>query len=150
MPRSTQVPAWLLSVSDTGLSPAWARFSNHVLLPNHRSIMPALQHRLDVSRRFGLIPVRSPLLGESRLISSPAGTEMFHFPAFAPLRLCIQRKVTGYDSCRVSPFRHPRINGCLAPPRGFSQPAASFFAFQRPGIRPLPLITCRFYKPRRK
>ena len=32
---------------------------------------------------FGLFPVRSPLLGESRLISVPAGTEMFHFPAFA-------------------------------------------------------------------
>ena len=32
---------------------------------------------------FGLFPVRSPLLRESRLISLPAGTEMFHFPAFA-------------------------------------------------------------------
>ena len=33
--------------------------------------------------RFGLFPVRSPLLGESRLISLPPGTEMFHFPGFA-------------------------------------------------------------------
>ncbi len=32
--------------------------------------------------RFGLVRVRSPLLAESRLISLPAGTEMFHFPAF--------------------------------------------------------------------
>jgi hypothetical protein len=31
--------------------------------------------------RFRLIPVRSPLLRESRLISFPAGTEMFQFPA---------------------------------------------------------------------
>ena len=30
--------------------------------------------------RFGLFRVRSPLLAESRLISSPPGTEMFHFP----------------------------------------------------------------------
>ena len=30
-----------------------------------------------------LVPVRSPLLGESRLISVPMGTEMFHFPTFA-------------------------------------------------------------------
>ena len=37
-----------------------------------------------VSAGFGLIPVRSPLLGESLLISSPPGTEMFHFPGFAP------------------------------------------------------------------
>ena len=31
---------------------------------------------------FGLIRVRSPLLTESRLISFPQGTEMFHFPWF--------------------------------------------------------------------
>ena len=33
--------------------------------------------------RFGLFPVRSPLLGESRLISFPQGTEMFQFPWLA-------------------------------------------------------------------
>lgn len=33
--------------------------------------------------RFGLFPVRSPLLRESQLISSPPGTEMFQFPGFA-------------------------------------------------------------------
>jgi hypothetical protein len=32
---------------------------------------------------FRLFPVRSPLLGKSRLISSPKGTEMFQFPSFA-------------------------------------------------------------------
>eukprot|EP01026_Neomeris_dumetosa_P079323 TRINITY_DN864_c2_g4_i2.p1 TRINITY_DN864_c2_g4~~TRINITY_DN864_c2_g4_i2.p1 ORF type:complete len:107 (+),score=6.49 TRINITY_DN864_c2_g4_i2:85-405(+) len=32
---------------------------------------------------LGYFPFRSPLLGESQLISLPAGTEMFHFPAFA-------------------------------------------------------------------
>ena len=31
------------------------------------------------SYRFRLFPVRSPLLGESRLISFPPATEMFHF-----------------------------------------------------------------------
>ena len=36
---------------------------------------------------FGLFPVRSPLLGESRLISLPPGTEMFHFPGFAAPQL---------------------------------------------------------------
>ncbi len=30
-----------------------------------------------------LLPVRSPLLGESHLMSFPKGTEMFHFPSFA-------------------------------------------------------------------
>src|SRR5262249_52272119 len=33
--------------------------------------------------RFGLLPVRSPLLGESLLMSFPRGTEMFQFPRFA-------------------------------------------------------------------
>jgi hypothetical protein len=42
---------------------------------------PLLFHK----RRFRLLPFRSPLLGESRLISFPRGTEMFHFPPFASL-----------------------------------------------------------------
>ena len=33
----------------------------------------------------GLVRVRSPLLTESQLMSFPTGTEMFQFPAFAPL-----------------------------------------------------------------
>ena len=47
---------------------------------------------------FRLIPFRSPLLGESRLISFPRGTEMFQFPrlpsrayVFSPER----RRITG-------------------------------------------------------
>jgi hypothetical protein len=34
--------------------------------------------------RFGLVPFRSPLLRESRLISVPRGTKMFQFPRFPP------------------------------------------------------------------
>ena len=48
-------------------------------------------------RGFGLFPFRSPLLGESRLISFPPGTEMFQFPGFAPSRLWIQRAVAGFS-----------------------------------------------------
>lgn len=55
-------------------------------------MLAALQPRLVETSRFGLIPVRSPLLRESRLISSPPGTEMFHFPGFASKSLCIQLK----------------------------------------------------------
>ena len=46
-------------------------------------LMEALQPRMHGCTRFGLFPFRSPLLWESRLISSPVGTEMFHFPTFA-------------------------------------------------------------------
>ncbi len=49
MPRSTQVPAMSLSGSDTGLSPALAKLSSFLLLPNHESRMPALQPRQDES-----------------------------------------------------------------------------------------------------
>ena len=48
-------------------------------------------------RGFGLFPFRSPLLGESRLISFPPGTEMFQFPGFASIRLCIQRTMAGFS-----------------------------------------------------
>jgi hypothetical protein len=52
---------------------------------------------LTASRSYnyatGLVRVRSPLLTESRLMSFPLGTEMFHFPRFASLDLCIQSKI---------------------------------------------------------
>ena len=38
----------------------------------------------------GLVRVRSPLLAESLLMSFPPGTEMFQFPGFALISLCIQ------------------------------------------------------------
>ena len=60
-----------------------AGLSSPLPLITRGSLMPALQHRPDESERFRLIPFRSPLLWESRLISFPAGTEMFHFPALA-------------------------------------------------------------------
>ena len=102
MPRSTQVPAVSFSVSGTGLSPALAKLSSFLPLPTPESRMPALQPRMDGSTRFGLFPLRSPLLRESRLISFPSGTEMFHFPELALGRLCIRLPVTGHDSRRVS------------------------------------------------
>ena len=137
VPRGTQVPAVSLSGSGTGLSPALAKLSSFLPLPTHESPMPALQPRLDESNRFRLFPLRSPLLRESRLISFPSGTEMFHFPELASCKLCIHLRMTGHDSRRVSPFRHPRIAECLASPRGLSQLTTSFFAFRRQGIHPM-------------
>ena len=84
--------------------------------------------------RFSLIRVRSPLLTESLLFSLPAGTEMFHFPAFPPHTLCIQMRVTRHHACWVSPFGHPRITARLAAPRGLSQPTTSFIGSWCQGI----------------
>ena len=141
MPRSTQVPAPSLSPSNTGLSPSVVELSSSLLLTTHESETPALQPRLNEFSRFGLIPVRSPLLGESRLISLPAGTEMFHFPALARTDLCIQSGVMEHDFHWVAPFRDPRIKGCFAPPRGLSQHTTSFIAFRRQGIHLMLLST---------
>lgn len=91
--------------------------------------------------RFSLIQFRSPLLPESRLFSLPAGTEMFHFPAFPPLALCVQARVTAHDDCRVSPFGHPRIKAWLTTPRGLSWPPTSFIGSWCQGIHRAPLKT---------
>ena len=59
--------------------PLWCHFPKDF---GSRPLIPRLRPR-DPGRcpvRFGLVPVRSPLLRESRLISSPPGTEMFQFP----------------------------------------------------------------------
>lgn len=141
MPRGTQVPPVSFSVSDTRLSLAPARLSSRLLLPTPESRPAALQPHMVETTWFGLFPFRSPLLWESRLISLPPGTEMFHFPGLASLGLYIQLRMMGHDSHRVSPFRNHRIVGCLAPPRCLSQLTASFIASQRQGIHLLPLIS---------
>ena len=75
-------------------------------------------------RRFGLFPVRSPLLGESLLFSLPQGTKMFQFPWFASLHYC-------KDSCPsgswVVPFGNLRVKGHLrltAAYRSLSRPSS--------------------------
>ena len=67
---------------------------------------PATQRLLALTRDwFGLFPFRSPLLRESRLLSLPAGTEMFHFPALPPPALCVQAGVTGNYALSGFPIR---------------------------------------------
>ena len=102
----------------------------------HAQPLPGITHI-----RFSLIRFRSPLLPESRLFSLPAGTEMFHFPAFPPHCLCVQQRVTAHDDCRVSPFGHPRITARLTAPRGLSRPPTSFIGSWCQGIHRAPLKT---------
>ena len=98
--------------------------------------LPAITHD-----RFSLFRFRSPLLTESRLLSLPVGTEMFHFPTFPPHALCVQARVTGLSSSRVSPFGNPRITVWLSTPRGLSQIPTSFFGSWCQGIHRAPLKT---------
>ena len=52
-----------------------------------RLLQPLCYNALKLShrQRFGLFPVRSPLLREWRFLSLPRGTKMFQFPRFASL-----------------------------------------------------------------
>ena len=58
--------------------------------------------------RFGLFPVRSPLLGESLLFSLPAGTKMFQFPALASATYVFSSRCIG--TTRYG-FPHSEISG---------------------------------------
>ncbi len=108
---------------------------------------PARQRRRASSPvGFGLSPVRSPLLGRSRLFSLPRGTKMFQFPrlppalregkrqkekgkssdrqvryfCLLPLSLCLLAgSVTPHHRCGVAPFGNPRINACSQLPEAF-------------------------------
>ena len=82
-----------------------------------------LQHAISGSRnpdeqahRFRLLRFRSPLLTESRLIYTPPGTEMFHFPGCRFLYLCIQYRISSYDGGWVAPFGNLRFNACVPLP----------------------------------
>ena len=137
VPRYSGIPAApgelarkRLSRPMAALSSAF-RFARRKLSPGDPTTPPAPRRR-----RFGLLPFRSPLLGESFLFSPPAGTEMFQFPAFAS-------RMSGMPALcrRVAPFGNPRVKGPLAPTRGFSQLAAPFVACGSLGIHHAPFRT---------
>lgn len=106
------------NITATGLTPPMVRPSNRFayapaphfpspaelewLVPRPR---PCNARRLSHMERFSPIRFRSPLLTESLLFSLPAGTEMFHFPAFPPRSLCVQLRVTRHDAVRGFPIR---------------------------------------------
>jgi hypothetical protein len=101
-------------LSATGLSPSLAPRSKGLRLASPvASVGPTTPP--PQGGRFGLCPVRSPLLRASRLISLPPGTEMFQFPGFASLR----REMTGLAPGRVAPFGHPGISACVPLPLAY-------------------------------
>jgi hypothetical protein len=57
---------------------------------------------------LGCVRFRSPLLTESMSLSVPAGTEIFQFPAFASVTLCVRVGMTG--GCPAA-FPHSEIPG---------------------------------------
>ena len=90
--------------------------------------------------RFGLLPVRSPLLGESLLFPLPPGTEMFQFPGFASGTLSIRIPDDRPLDRPGCPIRTPADQRLRAAPRGFSQLTTSFLAGLCPGIPRAPSL----------
>ena len=85
----------------TGLSPTMARLSRRFRF---------------LQLATGLVRVRSPLLTESRLMSFPPATEMFHFAGFASLTY-----VFSYDDAKAPgcPIRKSTDQRVLSPPRAY-------------------------------
>ena len=78
-------------------------------------------------QRFGLFPVRSPLLRESRLISTPRGTKMFQFPRFPPHTYGFS---VGYDGMTRRTLPHSGIPGST-PADGSPRLLAAYHALHR-------------------
>ena len=88
---------------------------------------------------FGLFRVRSPLLAESLLFSSPQGTEMFHFPWYSPEALFYSDSGDGVLPPPGFPIRTSPDQSVFAATRGLSQLTTSFIAYWCQGIHRVPL-----------
>ena len=124
----TNISSTRLSRSLAGLSKPFYYIYTHV---SEDPITPCLPKQT----RFGLFPVRSPLLRESLLFSLPMGTKMFQFPTFAlSLRKCRSSSPAG------CPIRKSADRVVCANPRSLSQLITSFFAPESLGIHRLPSL----------
>jgi hypothetical protein len=95
-------------------------FQNHFTYPSPFSLRVRRPTTpTDDVCRFGLFPFRSPLLWESRLLSSPQGTKMFQFPWSASCHPMDSDGGTSSSSWWVAPFGNPRINACLRLPEAY-------------------------------
>ena len=83
--------------------------------PRLSSAAPTTPAGASPRPRFGLLRFRSPLLAESLLFSSPAGTEMFQFPALAPLISGVLADGLPHSDTRgsVRICRSPRFFSCF-------------------------------------
>ena len=136
------IPVGKKGASPKGLSPATAPLSSGLgsQPPFH---LPVPQPRGAGSTVWASVRVRSPLLAESLLFSSPPATEMFHFAGYrAPCTILFMQgrhpfRMTGCP-IRKSPDQRPH-----ASPRSLSQLATSFIACRRQGIRHTPVQSGR-------
>ena len=94
------------------LAPGWLGFRIRGCHPLCR-FFPKASPIVASPLMVGLVRVRSPLLTESRLISFPPLTEMFHFSGFAISSLFYSGRGDRIQSCQVTPFGNRRVSGCV-------------------------------------
>ena len=98
-----RIPLGHISLRIRNCHPLWLNFPEHS--SHDQCATPWSYYPADalLHQRFGLFPVRSPLLGESLLFSLPAGTKMFQFPAFASLHyvMIITLQVIGLSHSEI-------------------------------------------------
>ena len=82
-PALLRIPLCPIGIRAGGCHPLRPRFPARHALPNGATSRSYNPRGASPRHGFGLLPVRSPLLGESLLFSFPAGTKMFQFPALA-------------------------------------------------------------------
>ena len=128
--HGTQVTLHTLGLTPTGLSPSTASRSRELRLHPSGAYGGHLQLHIPSEFpqrvRFGLCRFPSPVLTASRLISFPAGTEMFHFPAFP-----IPKGIDAVSAASGFPFGHPRFYGCV-------RLAEAYRSLPRPSSAPEP------------
>ena len=120
--RATQDVTADCIASHTGLSPSAAQLSRSFRSQCFSAYRDPTTPDGPEPDWFGLFPGRSPLLGESFLFSSPAGTKMFQFPAFASLLLA---RITALQTVG---FSHSDIRGSY----GHLHLTAAFRSLSRP------------------
>ena len=126
----------------TGLSPAAVAFSNAFGSATARRGAAPTTPVVLANGWFGLLPPRSPLLRESRLISLRRATEMFQFAHCPPTCLCIQQAVSRHHSGRVAPFGFSGLIARMQLPLNVSPVSASFIGLQRLGIHLVLSLAC--------
>ena len=127
---ATQVPADVILSSPTGLSPSTVSTFQSAsaeigTVTNAGPTTPSGR-----ARWFRLIPVRSPLLRESLLLSFPPGTEMFQFSGLATCTYEFSTCQFGYLGIRARLTASPRL----------SQSSTPFNASWRQDIPHTPLV----------
>ena len=90
--------------------------------------------------RFGLFPFRSPLLGESRFLSSPGGTKMFQFSPLTSVSYAFRYGCRGMTRDRLPHSEIPGSKPGTRLPGAYRSYPTSFIAISCQGIHQKALV----------